>query len=452
MAPLNVESGSRRTEYHWVAETVDANGDAQTPTDPDWKLYSSVVTGYEPESEATHDERTPIGDVDPIDKKRQQETHEVTVTYDLERFPVDGSGNTLDPLADGWLRDIDNNLRATHSLLEIVKNSSIIASNTVHAKYFADGRDNSHPSGDAPEATALATRMVDYAFGGRPSEPALSLSAGDSAVASVELAYMFDKRRKYQLDQPSESTYLAIRSTDASDTGATITIEAVDGQTVEDITLDGSDATTAVVTTSQYDSLGAVAPAEELTGTLEVYVDESTDQTGEPGQLLTVVAGKDDYDVIEGDEGVPPLGSGSLGDGSTLGEAQTVLGTDIQWFGSQIAETIVEATTTVTNNIEEEATTEGLAQSKHADGRDITTEATVFGETQSTDKSGDHFQGNEGEFVIPLTGGDIAYPRAYCSSGGSVTKESGQAFATVETTFTALEPTDDSDIIDFRPA
>ena len=450
--PLNVESGSRRTEYHWVAETVDANGDAQTPTDPNWKLYSSVVTGYEPESEATHDERTGIGNVDPIDKKRQQESHEVTVTYDLERFPVDGSNNTLDPLADGWLRDIDNNLRATHSVMEIVKLDSVIASNTVHAKYFATGRGNSHPSGDAPEATSLATRMVDYSFGGRPSEPALSLSAGDNAVAQVELAYMFDKRRKYQLDQPDASTYLTLRSTDASDTGVTVTLEAVDGATVEDITLDGTDATTAVVTTSQYDSLGAVAPAEELTGTLEVYVDESTDQTGQPGQLLTVVGGKDDYDGIEGDEGVPPLGAGSLGDGSTLGNPQTVLGADIQWYGSPIAETIVEATATVTNNIEEEATTEGFAQAKHADGRDINIESTVFGETQSTDKSGDHFKGNEGPFVIPLDDGDIAFPRAYCSSGGSVTKEEGQAFATVETTFTALQQTDGSDPIEFRPA
>ncbi|WP_254535237.1 hypothetical protein [Halomarina litorea] len=452
MAPLNVESGSRRTEYHWVPETVDATGDAQTPADPDWKLYSSVVTSYEAESEATHDERTGIGNVDPIDKQRQQETHESTVTYDLERFPVDSGGNAIDPLAYGWMRDVDNNLLATHSFMEIETLASVIASNTVHAKYFVAGRGNSHPSGSAPSASSLGTRIVDYARGGRPSEPALSLSAGDNAVAQVELPYMFDKRRKYQLDQPSATTFLALKSTDASDTGVSVTLEGVDGSTQEDVTLDGSDGTVVVSSATQFDTLGAVWVDTELTGTLEVYVNDGDDTTPQPGQLLTVIPGKSDYDGIEGDHGVPPLGAGSLGDGSTLGNPQTVLGTDIQWYGSPIAETIVEATATVTNNIEEESTTQGFAQSKHADGRDTTVEATVFGETQSADKSGDHFEGNEGEMVIPLDDGDIAFPRAYCSAGGSVTKEEGQAFATVETTFSALQQTDGSAPIDFRPA
>ncbi|MWG34820.1 hypothetical protein [Halomarina oriensis] len=451
MPGLNVEGGSRRTNYYFCREVVDQFGDAQTPADPDWTLYGKVENSFEPETEATHSERTGIGNVDPVDKRRNQESHEVTLSYDLERFPVDGTGDPLDPIADGMLRDIDNRLLNTHSLLAVEQLSGIIATNTVHAKYFADARGRTHPSGDAPTATALSTRKYDYAYGGRPTEPSISVDPGEDAVATAELQYTFDKRRKYQIDQPDATTYLAIRSTDASDTGVTVTVEAIDGQTVEDITLDGTDATTSVVTTSQYDSLAVVAPASELEGTLEVYADESVDQTGEPGQLLTVVPGKSDYDGIEGDEGVPPLGAGSFDDGSSLGQPQLVLGSKLQWFGDPAAERVQSTTLTVSNEVEEENTTDGLAMSHHEDGRNVQAESTVFGETQTNDKLSDHLQGAEGELVIPLTGGDIALPRAYISSGGNATKEENQAYMTTDLTFTGLQQSDGSAALEFRP-
>ncbi|MFD1515115.1 hypothetical protein [Halomarina rubra] len=451
MSTLNVEGGSRRTKYYFARETVDSNGDAQTPTDPAWTLYASVVGTHEPESEATHSERTGIGNVNPIDKQRNQESHEVTLGYDLERFPVDTNGDPADALADGMLRDIDNRLLNTHSFLGVEQLSEIIASNTVHAKYYASARNNSHPSGDAPTAVSLATRKYDYAYGGRLSEPSLSVDPGEDAVAQVELQYTFDKRRTYQIDQPDATSYLAIRSTSSNDTGVTIDIEGVDAQTVESITLDGTDSTTSVVTTSQYDTLGAVAPASELEGTLEVFIDESSDQSGQPGQLLTVVPGKNDYDGIEGDEGVPLLGSGSFDDGSSLGSPQTVLGSKLQWFGDPAAERVQSTTLSASNEVEEENTTAGLAMSHHEDGQSITAESTVFGETQTHDKLSDHLQGAEGELVIPLTGGDIKLPRAYISSGGNATKEENQAYMTTDLTFTALQQSDGSAPLVFSP-
>ncbi len=40
----------------------------------------------------------------------------------------------------------------------------------------------------------------------------------------------------------------------------------------------------------------------------------------------------------------------------------------------------------------------------------------VYGETESTDKFGDHIEGREGELRVPAAKGDIVFPRAYVSA------------------------------------
>ena len=449
--PTNASAGVRRTDLYFVRETFDAAGDPQAPADPNWLLYSTVVETSEMESNANWEEATGIGNVVPQEKYRRQESHSYTVSYDLQQFPVDGSNNPQDAVADAVLRDIDNRLEATHSILRTEKKSSIIAANTLHQKLVTDGT-ITHPSGTDPGATSRATRLTLYGRGGIPDEPEISVNPSDTAVVGVELPYTVHKLREYQIDQPN-TEYLNIRSSDASDTGVAIEVED-DTNTTETITLDGADATTVVGSAATFDSLIAVRPAEELTGNLEVYGDDGsgTSAPGVADQLLTIIYGSAHYDGVEGDLGIPITGSaGSFQPESELGAGQAELTSNsaLTWDGDPAAEKVQGTTVSVTNELEETNTDTGLAMDIRGTGQSVTASSTIFGETEVYDKLSDHLEGKEGELRMSLSGGDIVIPRAYIRDAISASREESQAYIAPEITFAALAPSDGSDPLQF---
>lgn len=448
--PSNVEAGTRRVETYWVGENVNSQALPFTPQDPDFNLYSNVVTSTEAEGSAEWDERTGTGNYVPVVKNRQQGSHEISVSYDLARFPVDGSGNTVDPIADAARRDVDHRVNATHTFLEVEEKNAILAENTVHHRYF-DEDGNSHPGTD-PGATALDTRIEAYGRGCVPEEATMTIDPSDSSVVTVELSYVAHKFRRYQIDQP-DSEYIHVRSTDSSDTSATVDIETADGGTSESLTLDGTDATTSVSSSSTYDSLRVSMPSD-ISGTLEVYGDDGSGggSAGAPNQLLAVIHGKSDYDNIEGDTGVPLVGSGSFEDDSAFGDGIPALGSNLNFSSNPAAEKVSSTTITVSNEISENATDSGLVQDIRASTQEITAESTVFGETESPEKYADHLLGNEAAVKFTVEGGDIELPRAYVRDGGSTEREEGSAVMQVEVTWSALMPTDGSDPLKFTSA
>lgn len=453
---VNTESGTLPTEAYWVEESTDSDGNPTTPTDPDWQLFSEVFSSAEPESEVTHSERASAGHTLAVKKAKGQESHSLTFGYDLERFPEDGSGNPRDPVWYAAKRNTVNQFAGTHSYYEVKQSGTIAANSTVHHKYFSRYSET-HPSGSAPSATAKDSRTVLYGRGGRPEEAPLNFDPGDSATVTVEMSYMFDMLRKYQLDQPS-SEYIHVRSTDAADTGIDVELEGIDGAWSETITTDGSDATTAVSTASTQDDLGAVHVPSSTEGTIEVYGDDGSGSgtPGAPDQLLTIVKGKDKYEGLHSDTGVHPVGSGSFDDGTSLDGKQHVISPDngparIQWYGP-LAQAIGSSTLTFSNEIADDPTLDGVATSKDEDGQEVTLEATVWGETESERLLGARLEGKEGQITIPLDGGEIVIPRAYVAEGGHATTEAEQSRSEVEVTFNVMEPTDGSDAIQFNAA
>jgi hypothetical protein len=259
----------------------------------------------------------------------------------------------------------------------------------------------------------------------------------------VEIQYMAYKRRVYQIDQP-DGEYIHVRSTESGDTNQGVNIETTDGATSEDLSTDGSDATTVVASSNTYGSL-RVELADEFQGTVEVYGDDGSGSgsAGSPDQLLTIIRGADDRGGVEGDCGVPLVGTGSfetvsgsnLGDGIPAAAAQ-----NITFTGSDVAEQIASISLTVTNKLEDITTGEGLTKAIYAGGQEIVVEGTVFGETESPQQFGDMLEGTEGAFVIPLSDGDITLNRMYCRTGGEFEREEGQAVMQTDVTWSALDP------------
>lgn len=446
--PSNTEAGVRRTDTYFVREELDKNADPFTPANPTLRLYSSVVETTEIEPDAQFDERIGTGNYVPVHKNRQQEVHELTVAYDLERFFVDSSNNPLDAFADGALRGIDNRVANSHSFLEVEKKQNIVTGNTWHHRYFQE-LGKSHPSGSAPTATAKGTRLEAYGRGCVPAESSMELAPEDSSVVGCEIQYTVTKYRKYQIDQPSSAITIAVKSTDPSDTGATVDIETKDGTTSESLTLDSSDATVLKTSTSTYDSLRVSLP-EDIEGDLEVYTYDSANSTAQ--QLLTVIRGAGSRDGIEGDRGVPLVGSGKFEDESALNDGVPALGTNLKWDSHPAAEEVVSTTISAENEISENATNDGLTMSIQAGSQTLSCESTVFGETESAQQFDDYLLGREAELRFQVKGGEVVIPRGYINSGGSTEREAGSAVMQSDVTFNALMPTDGSDPIQFIPA
>lgn len=435
---MSVESSVNRIETYYSRETVDARGRPQTATDPEWRLYSSVVNTTEPAPEKEFGLRRGLGHDTAHDKTHAQETHELTVEYELERFPVDTGGNSVDPVGDAALRTADNELQYTHSFLQITQKDQLLTRNTVHEKWFSrsDVSDSDHPSGSKPSATQRDTRQYVYGRGGRPEEVVLGIDASDNALCTVECPYQFQMVRPYQFDQPTNGT-LHVVSTDSSDTDITVELEPVGGSSVS-VTTDSSDATVTVPTGSTLDSLGAVWVDQEHTGSILVYDDDGSGTAA--GQLLAVIKGSGLYDGVDDDRGVPPVGAGSFDDGSSLEGKQYAIGAEVLWNGRAIADYHQGSSLTISNDIGEEAATDtGLAMARQVGTREITCETTAFGETASNDNFSDFVEGREGAYTIQLTDGDITLPKAFLSEGAPAASESGEAFLLPEATFSALE-------------
>lgn len=445
MPGSTVQSGVRRQSVYFVREVAGSDGEPTTPSDPTFKLYSSVINSVETDTGLNFENRVGLGNTIGQGKSRQQEDHEITINYDLERFPTDSGGNANDAFYDVSKRNEDNQPENTHSFLLVEKHNSLATENTVHYRYFTE-QGNTHPN-TGPSAANLDTRYEVYGEGGIPEEATLSLDPGDSASIEAEVTYIVYKRRDYQIDQPDGSKTIYLKSTASGDTGLDVELETIDGSTSETLSTDGTDGTTVVSSTESYDSLRVAVPGAQQ-GDIEVYQDGGS---GSAGELLTVIRGQDARDGVEADDGVPLVGGGSfetvsgvaaLGDAIPAGAASS-----ITFDGHDAAEQIASTELTISNEVEDVTTGEGLTKAIYAGQREISVEASVFGETESAQNFGDMLRGAEGLFEIPTAEGDIRVERAYIEDGGSQERESGNAVMQTDVTWMGLEPSGSTDAL-----
>lgn len=454
--PTTDESGLRRTANYWVPETETSAGEPQPPDNPNFRLWSRTVQNESGESSGEYEESLGLGDSVATDKHHTVESHERTIMYEMCRFPEDAAGNPQDPAAYAARRDIDNQVINTLSHLKVVQRASLVPDNTIHHKYFneLDGGTNVHP-GVNPGPASRRSRTETYCRGGLPDEPEITANPGDSAVITNEMGMMFAEVREYQIDQPAEGgDWIHVRSTDGGDTSVAVELESADGVSSETVTTNATDATTAVATTGQFDTVRVSVPGE-FNGTIELYDDDgsgvtsTTNAPGAPAQLLTYIRGANTYDNVTNDHGVPLIGTGSFETANSLPKAISAVKSAGRWDGSPAAQQIMGSTITLSNNPEDLAPAGTFAADIKAGQLEVETESTVYGETEGVDYFKDHIEGREGELRIPTTRGDFIMPRAYVAEGGETEQEAGEAVMQVDVVFRALAPADGSDPLQF---
>jgi hypothetical protein len=301
------------------AEFVPEPNQGVAPVDPAWQLISPRIETLNPPMPIEYSEDSGLGDVD-FRRDPLLESPELELEYPLHEWLLDGSGDPQNMAAYGMER-VANTLpssltfvsRTTFGLVDNDTSTPKTApGSTVEARYHTD----------AATATGKASRVYSTMKGLDVGEGTLTAERGESTWM-VSLTCPAEHGRPYQIDQPNSSTLLALRSTDAGDTGIQVTIEDEGAGTTNTVSLDGSDATTLVSTDGQFadidaiqveDSNGDVIDGEggrDYAGNIVIAVNTGDATSPTEGEWLAVMWGSNEYGNTYGDPGIPLLGAGS---------------------------------------------------------------------------------------------------------------------------------------------
>lgn len=306
---IQTEGGLRPSRIEMVEEQTQG----VTPDNPNWRLISDRVMTFETESfgpEAV--EKAGLGDT-VHELAPGLEEPELTIEYDLQRWFVDDNNEANDLSSYGIIRVAGS----TPSALSIVERMQ--SGEATENVLLQPGSLVEFNYGDNPDATPRASRVYTVTKGCEVSEPTLTAEPSEVNWA-VEAGIMPDHGRSFQIDQPNAASTLALKSTDSDDTDLVITIENEGATTTEDVTLDGTDATTVVTTTSSFDDIDAIEitgpeSQEGRNGVIDHQgnIEIALNDAGAQGEILAVLYGNNFYGNTYGDQGVPVLGSGSHG-------------------------------------------------------------------------------------------------------------------------------------------
>lgn len=366
--PENSNS-SKRVEF--VRESTTGT----TPSDPDWLVYSDVVTTSSAEPDFQSEARRGISSPDPDGHVVGPEDASIEIEYFLQRWLT---ASTADASDDGASRDNDGNLPNTHSV------------------QIREDRQTASGAGGG------GIRTYTIGKGGKIDEVTFDFDPSTGLPIAVSLSYQFQKVRYYQIDQPSSSGNIDVESTDSGDTTQTVTIEDEEADTTEDVDLDG---TTTQTTTSSFGDIDAVEVDAETVG--DVLIKDS-----DGNELMRIRGTSTMPDGYEANLGVPALGSGSHE--SALGSSyEKFLGDSIERpSGTAIAANIQSGELSISNNVDASAKASNQRQEIREGNRDVVLSATVHGETESQDQFIANLKHNTDNIIWSSDGGSIQLDNA----------------------------------------
>lgn len=386
----NADGGFRNHRIEYVRESTQG----ETPSDPEWNLYSdNLDTTLVASVDAQIEEQRGVGDVNVQDFFAGPEDHSASIDYHLQDFFVDGSGDALDAAGDAILRDAENDV-STHTAVDRYTSS--------------DG-----------------TRVYTVLKGGFPNIGEITGDPSSGLPIMVSLEYEAKKVRRYKVGQPDAGTTLEVVSSSADDTTQTLTIEDEGAGTTEDVSLNG---TTTVTTTETFSDIDALELDAETTGDVTVSDGSGTD--------FATIRGANYYDGVEGDLGVPALGAGSHP--SEKGTSyERFLDDDITRGGTSIGVEIRSASASVSNNYDKTAIAGTKCQAIHEGAQDAELSATVAGEFQEYSDMEDHLSATKADIVWTFSGGTLTFADAALTDLGDIGPSAGDVISTQENTFTA---------------
>lgn len=375
-----VEAGIRNTSAYFVREASQG----VVPTNPDWLRFSDSIKSLTATPQANIFQRRNIGSPNVQGFHGGSEDHSFGIQYYPQRFLVDGSGAALDAAGDVLLRDADNDLAASHALFVV--------------QDFAAGG-----------ALSAGRRIYTVGLGGKVATVTLSGEPESGEPIVTDMQYQFEKLRSYVIDQLDADVAVTVESTSTADTTQTVTVEDRGVANSASLALNGTTPVSSGATT--------FADIEGFFLSAETEGDVILKKSG--GAEIARIYGRNSYQDREGDLGVPALGSGSYE--SALGSAYTLfVGSTVKWpSGTDLADTVMQLSFTVNNNLEAKPRIDSLRRRIYAGDVSIEVGATIFGEKDTHDKFIKHLQVTEQNLIWTLSNGVITAVGAVCTDPGS---------------------------------
>lgn len=383
-----------------------------TPQNPDWEYFSDNMQGFNWSPDPGLESRNGLGTPDVVTHFNGPEEHELTVSYDLQRFFVDAQGDPVDPAGDGITRDSNGLLPNSHTVVAREDKTGLKATETVNGSVSRD------------------TRIFTVAIGCQIDTATLSGDPGSAQPIVPTLDYMSQKVRKYQVDQPSGSQQIQFVSSDNSDTTQSVTIENAAGTVRETKQLNG---TTSVTTSATFDDVDTVYITDGSGNAATTSGNVTVKENG--GVDLCVLYGDDAYGHGEGDSGIPATGTGSHA--SDIGTAyETIINDTITRGGADLGLEINSVELEVSNNIEsrEQIGTPRMGQSPGL--RDVVLTSAVVGEKESVKTASEALRNVGSDIVWTLTGGTLTVKDARLTDPDEISAEVGQAAMSLNNGFT----------------
>jgi len=359
------EGGIRPNRIEFVREADEG----VTPDNPEFLLYSDNVRTLDPTINPQTEAQRGLGSPDPIDFRNAVEAHELTLAYDLQQWVLDSNGNPQDAMYDAVIRDANNAIPNSHTVVRRMEQFGIEPSSSVEGEGGTAKDTRQYYVGRGGKCNATIT--------GDPSNPQPDL---------IELSYQFEKSRLFQIDQPENEPLTVYNE---SDEEITIYLENEGSTKFEQLTVAaGANTDTA---DADWDGLDAVQLESDTSGNVRV---ENSD-----GENLAVLYGADEYDHNEGDIGVPVIGDGAHAD--PIGEGYAVFHSDEvrRPDGTPLAQNVVSTEGMVENSYGTPERSEGARRTIVAEDRVSTVEVTVFGETEHYQNTNQLLRGTEADLV-----------------------------------------------------
>lgn len=399
------EAGIRELRANFIRETVPGVTDA----DPDWLRFSDELDSATYAPEGNIFERRAIGSPDVKGFELGPEAHEMSIIYSMQRWlsaaPGGAQGPPLDAAGDGLLRDINGGYLSTHSVL-------------TRQAFLLGGTDGA------------GFRIYSYGTGGFLGTVNISGAPESGDPSKIDLSYNFERARSHLINQMAAPTTMTIVSDDTSDTFQNVTIEDDGAGATETLNLNGL---TPVVGAVSFSSIDAVALDVETAGNITV-----TFTTG--GNTAIVIEGRISNNDIEGDLGLPLLGSGSFEAALNL-VFQTVLNQSVTRGGNPIATNVMGISFEVTNNLQQDAVVGSRKMVISPGNRDLKFSASVFSDQASHDDIVQHLQATELDMVWIFGGGgsarEVTMAGAALTSPGERSYQKGEATMSRDNEFTA---------------
>jgi len=342
-----------------------------------------------------------VGSVDVVRHETGPETHSLTIA-----FPLQGTIAAKTPVYDALYRDADG-LMETRTIIDRER----------HSKGGASGDGTLDTYTVAEGAKAATIRL--------PGDP------GSAEPIEAEIVYHCEKVRSYQISQPATACAIVVNAGEiaASEGTITVTVEDAGGGTSEAESLHAT--SLYATTTATYTDIASVELSDDITGTITIM---DVGYGGNVGATLMTIYGKDQYNGVEGDLGVPGL-NGSTRNATWGSDYEKFLGDSFTYDSGSLALDINSVELSQDNNLASTPRHNTLKQRITEGNRTVQVTATVLGESESHDNIMRHLRTATGDIIWTLNYSTLTVEDAALITPGDRVIEAEGAFMQLANVF-----------------